>query len=202
MILYRILDRDIHKMKTGGAIPLMLETSALPEFVPAIVSGSRGQFLVVERLADGNKLRSGIFVYDSEKIDDVIPHMFSVAYELSVSREWQNVVTGRASIKRAFDYVADQFQGQPHVCLIPDSWDSTKIRKTFGVKNLSHNDLKYEKHCRLMYAKVPFPIFLSRPDMVGMHTQFVGTGKSSIILHNVMRGMSFCPDCGDESEFC
>lgn len=198
MILFRILDHDLHRSKKDDAHPLMIEIPALPEFVPAVVSGSRGQFLVSKKLTNDGKIRVGIFSRNSEKMDGLITEMFSVAFELSNSNEWPNVMTGKASVKRAFNYISGQFDGQPHVCLVPESWSTTRVRKVFGCKNLSSNDFKYRDYCRLVYAKVSFPIFLSRPDMVGMYTQFLGD-KSAIVLHNVKRGISFCPDFGDKN---
>ncbi len=80
---------------------------------------------------------------------------------------------------------------QPHVCLVPSSWSEKKASSFFG-KDYVPSERKLGKCCRVVFHDVPMPTFFSRPDMVGMYTQFMN-GGSAIILHNVGLGMAFCP---------
>jgi len=84
-------------------------------------------------------------------------------------------------------------EAQPHVCLIPESWSQNKIREFFGN---NYDGRKYKKICHVVLSKVIMPTFCSRPDMVGLYTQFMG-GKSGIILHNIKAGIAFCAPSGD-----
>lgn len=192
MILLRILDHDLHRSKQGAsAIPYMVEIPALPGFVPAIISNTHAKFVIARKLYEGNKIRVGVFDYDSEKLDDLILDMFSAAYELSRDEKWPNVFTGGGAPARAVKYVGEQSGmgvAQPHVCLVPQIWSSTKLNKFFGKE---FDGKKYKKYCRIVSAKVAFPVFCSRPDMVGMYTQFLG-GGAGFLLHNVKSGLAFC----------
>jgi hypothetical protein len=167
----------------------MVEVPARPEFLPAIVSSTRGKFLVSRRLTNDGKINVGVFDYDSEKVDELIPSMMAAACELSMKEKWNNVFGPRA-IKTAFEYVSKQshLPAQPHVCVVPSSWSDTKFEKTFGMKNTGS---RYQKYCNMVRVDIPFVVFLSKPDMVGLYTHFLN-GPASILLHNVRRGMSFC----------
>lgn len=180
---------------------LMEEVPALPGFVPAIISNTTGKFLVSRKLKDGARIRVGVFSWDSDRIDDLVQPMVSEAMKLSSDEEWSNVFIGPGSIKRAFDYVRKEsgMEGQPHACLTPSSWTTNRTRKVFGAKNLDEHSRKYKKYCHLIPSSTTVPVFLSRPDMVGMYTQYLG-GRSSILLHNVRRGMAFCPDFDESSK--
>ncbi len=196
MILLKILDHDLHRSRKGAdAVPLWLETPAKPGFLPAVVSSSRGQFLVSRRLTKDGRLRSGIFEYNSDKIDGVLGDMVSAAHGLSVAEKWENSFSGKGAAKSAFSYVqrAAGVSSQPHACLYPGSWSAPDLAKFLG----KDSDVAgvFMKVCRLHSCGVPFPVFLSRPDFVGMYTQFVG-GRSSVVLHNVKSGMAFCPPAG------
>ena len=175
----------------------MVEIPASPDFLPALVSNARGKFLTARRLRDSGHIRVGVFPYDSDRLDDLVPVMMDAAYELSRDEGWDNVFDGRAPARSAYNYVNDQVPTalQPHVCVIPVTWSIGETRKFFGKKNLDVKEKKYRERCRLVPAKVVMPVFLSRPDMVGMYTQFMG-GSTSILLHNVRRGMAFCPPVG------
>jgi hypothetical protein len=194
MILLKILEHDLHRAREQGLVPLLIEVPAIPDFLPALVSSSRGQFLVSRRLTGTGHVRVGVFSYDSDRVDDVLLSMTNAAYELSRDEGWPNVMSGRGPARAGFDYIREQCPtpGQPHVCLTPQSWTQTESSRFFGARNLDANRRKYRKHCRIVPAKVAMPTFLSRPDMVGMYTQFMG-GRTSILLHNVRRGMAFCP---------
>jgi hypothetical protein len=197
MILLRLLDHDLHRTRQSiQAIPLWIETPARPGFVPAVISRSTMEdpetgFLVSRRLTQDGKLRSGVFKYDSDRIDDIIGGLVLAAYKLSLEEKWPNIFRGKSQLKQAFEYVqrAGGMKSQPHMCLVPEGQEVSKFNKAAG------KDLKegvYRKVCRVVPCKVAFPVFCSRPDFVGMYTQFVG-GRSSIILHNVRNGLSFCP---------
>jgi hypothetical protein len=195
MILLHLLDHDLHRSRKTSAAPLMLETPAKPGFVPAIISGSGMDiedrcFLIARKLTKENKIRSGVFRYDSDKIDDVIGHLMVAALGLSEIEKWPNIFPGK-QIKPAFDYVqkAGGLKSQPHLCLIPEGRTLTSYDKTAGKE--FEKDI-YRKMCRVMPCKVSFPVFCSRPDFVGMYTQFMG-GHSSILLHNIKNSLSFCP---------
>jgi hypothetical protein len=196
MILLKILEHDLHRSRKTGAVPLMIEVPARPEFLPALVSNARGEFLTSRKLMSTGHIRVGIFSYDSDRVDDVLLAMTNAAYELSRDEGWKNIMTGRGVARSAFNYIRDQATlGQPHVCLVPNSWAKSAVRKFFGPKNLDERKRKYRKYCHIVSSKVVMPVFLSRPDMVGMYTQFMG-GSTSILLHNVRRGMAFCPPEG------
>jgi len=192
VILLKLLDHDLHRSKKGlDAIPLWLETPAKPGFLPAVVSSSRGQFLVSKKLTKDGRLRSGVFEHDSDRIDEVIERMVSAAYSLSRDEKWGNVFSGRSAARSAFSYVQSSSgtSTQPHLCLIPDSLTPEAVASLMGD---GLNAGVFQKVCRVHACKVPLPTFFSRPDFVGMYTQFVG-GRSSIVLHNVRNGLAFCP---------
>lgn len=209
MILHRILDHDLHMARgqAANAYPYQLETQGRPGWFPLIVSGlSWDKYLVAQRIHPGGKIMSGIFRYDPDRIDDVIMPLFMAAYELSVSQNWRNINPDPLT---SFRYIqkSSGSEIQPHVVLIPEGWSRTKLfrwggREQFaeraivkGKKSKSNRNIPhiiYRRICRVVHAKVVMPIFLSQPDYVGTYTQITG-GLSSIILHNVRRGISFCP---------
>ena len=195
MILLRILEHDLHRAKRGlNASPYMIEVPARPAFVPAVISNTRGKFIVSRKLTEGDRIRVGIFEYNADRLDETIDTMFDVAYSLSRDEKWGNIFMGNGATtaKAAFDYIGDHsgMPGvQPHACLIPESWSHTKTGKFFGAKN--YDGRKYKRICHVALARVTFPVFCSRPDMVGMYTQFMG-GKSGILLHNIKEGLAFC----------
>jgi hypothetical protein len=197
MILLRLLDHDLHRSRASvQAVPLWIETPAKPAFVPAVISGSgmdnpEKRFLVARKLTKDGKLRSGVFKYDSDRVDELIIDMMKFAYDLSVQENWPNIFRGKKSLGAAFDYVqkAAGVTSQPHMVLVPEGPAIAAFNKSAG-KDLA--DSVYRKVCRVTPLKVGFPIFCSRPDYVGMYTQFVG-GRSSILMHNIRNGLSFCP---------
>jgi hypothetical protein len=197
MILLRILEHDLHRSRDANSVPLMISTPVPPKSVPAIVSDTRGRFIAIRKMRqEGNFIASGVFEYDSDRVDDVVSDLFDAAYVLSCEDKLGNTFSGKDAPKRAFNYIkrSSGIPGQPHVCLVPESWKETKIKQFFGVKNLE-NVRKYQKFCRIVSTKVSIPVFCSRPDMVGMYTQFLG-GKTSIILHNVKLGLAFVVPTG------
>ena len=209
MILLRLLDHDLHRSRANiQAVPLWIETPAKPAFVPAVISGSgmdvpEKRFLVSRKLTKDGKLRSGVFKYDSDRVDDLIGDMMLAAYELSVQENWPNIFRskggwkpskanrGKGQLATAFDYIqkAAGVTSQPHLVLVPEGEALVAFNKAAG-KDLV--DGVYMKSCRVTPSKVKFPVFCSRPDYVGMYTQFVG-GRSSILMHNIRNGLAFCP---------
>ncbi len=195
MILLRMLDHDMHVSKRDS-VPLWIETPAKPGFLPALVSSSTGSFLTSRRLTSENRIRSGVFKHDSDKLDMLVPIVVSSALELSKSEKWPNICK---NVESAFEYIRREsgFDTLPHMCLIPDKFDDKKITKIFGrdkITDLSGGDNinipVYNKVCRVCYCDVSNITFLSRPDFVGLYTQFQN-GSCSILLHNVKKGMSF-----------
>jgi hypothetical protein len=187
-LLLKILDHDMHRSKKESVVPLMIEVPALQEFVPAIVSNNEGKFLVARKLTNENRIRVGVFKSDPDKVDNYIPALFTAARELSIEEKWCNRFK---TVKDGFKYVEKEsyMPAQPHVCFVPSSFSFEKISKMFGIKE-NTGVLKYNKFCRIIFSELPFIMFLSRPDMVGLYTHFLD-GPAAIVLHNVKRGISF-----------
>lgn len=205
------METDIHRSREGVvASPLFLETPANPAFFPAIVSDSRGKMVVRPTittpnqilvrhgldskkniLATGDGVISGIFSHDPDRLDDFLDPIFQAALSLSRDQKWPNIFPGRRPTK-AFEYVRQNsgMKTQPHVCLVPSEWEDRDIKKWMGLSNYDGD--KYRGVSRVVRAKIKFPVFCSRPDMVGIFTQFLG-GKSSVVVHNVKLGLGLCP---------
>lgn len=188
MLMLKILENDLHRSHSATATPYMVEIPASPAFLPAIVSSTRGKFLVSRNLTPEGRIKVGVFESNPDKIDDFIPAMLTAALELSRSEGWRNVF-GPKAVKTAFEYVRSEshLPVQPHVCIVPTSWDEDKVSKTLGLKGSK----KYQKYCHVIHADVPFIAFLSKPEMVGLYTHFLG-GPAALLLHNVRRGIAFC----------
>ena len=205
MILLRLLDHDLHMSRDASkTIPLWIETPANEGFLPAVVSlTTPGNFGIARHLF-GGRIRSGVFAYDSDRLDEVIPIMLRSALGLSRSEGYPNLFKDP---RGAFAYIQKQtgVTSQPHAVIVPDSWSDERVEK-WGGKDLvkkSSTDVvgsvdihaspyTFGKTCRVVRYAADCPVFFSRPDFVGMYTQFVG-GKTSIVLHNVKSGLSFCP---------
>lgn len=193
MILLQILDNDLHRYKRGteGTI-FWIETPAKPSFLPAVISLSTPKFSVTRKITNGS-IRSGVFNYDQDRLDEIIPDLMSAAYSLSVSEKWDNI---HSKAEDAFNWLQQKSgtTSQPHCVLIPNKWSQSKLEKWFGKSHLTNDVSKnipvYRSVCRVYQCGVDFPIFLSRPDFVGMYTQILG-GRSSILLHNIKQGMAF-----------
>jgi hypothetical protein len=226
MILSKVLEYDLHRSRVPGAIPQFVHMPAPPSFLPALISNSRGKFVVTRQLYFGNNDRyfipkngspeirnghglvldaptdekqlqqlylvSAVFSHDSDRIDDVVPDMFDAAYDLSVEDGMPNVFSGPKCAMKAFSYVqkSSGMKIQPHVCLVPESWSPDEVSAFFG-DGYDPEKRRFHKYCRSIGSKVRRPVFLSRPDMVGLYTQFMG-GGASIVLSNVRLGMAFC----------
>lgn len=187
MILTRLLEHDLHRAKAGvEAVPLILETPAKSNFVPALVSTiDSGRFLVTRRLTKDGKLRSAVFKHDPDKIDDILRPLIDAAYSMSEEEKFPNRFSKPAA---AFNYVFETSGtgAHPHILLIPET-EGTVLEKWLGKE---YDGRTYKKICRVVSADVTVPVFFSRPDFVGLYTQFLG-GRSSIALHNVGRGLAF-----------
>jgi hypothetical protein len=220
MLLTELLDHDLHRSRGGTPIPLMLEVPVSKESFPAVVSGTRGKFLISKGPQESGLAGVGVFDCDSDKLDAVIGPMLSVAFGLSVGGShtvlervkrrvrgkmvgvpiektvqgtFKNSFTGKGAAKKAFEYVQENsgLKFQPHACLVPTSWDEKAAKVFFGIE-YDPGERKFAKCCRVIFHDVPMPVFFSRPDMVGMYTQFMN-GGAAILLHNVELGLAFCP---------
>lgn len=212
MILHHILEHDLHRSKKDSAIPYLTEIPFQVSFFPAIYSSTKGNFLVARNLTkavhtkdgvriahqSGKKgpLTVGVFAYDPDRIDDLIPSMMDAAYKLSVDDRLGNIFIDP---QKAFLHIQKQsgLPFFPHICLIPTSWTETKIKSFFGRKNLrfvgkkdDHVKCRFMEFCKVIPTSVTIPVFLSKPEMVGMYTQYVG-GDSCIVIHNVKSGLAF-----------
>ena len=192
MLILKILENDLHRSRNNSAVPLIVEIPARPEFLPALVSNSTGKFLVSRRLTQEGRIRVGVFPHDSDRMDELIAPMLTAALELSKAEKWGNVFDA-GNVSAAFRYIKAEshLPVQPHVCIVPSSWDQGLIMKTFKLKMVEGGLAKYRKFCHVVQTDVPFVAFLSKPDMVGMYTHFL-SGPAALLLHNVRRGMSFC----------
>jgi hypothetical protein len=216
MILLQILEHDLHRQRIARpeAKVFWIETPAKSQFLPAVVSSVRpDKFLVTKKLVNGTHLRSGVFKYDSDRLDETIGPLFEAAYELSVNQKWNNILS---SPQEAFVYVqkASGTTSQPHALLVPNSWTQSELSRWAGKTQLSQAAILaeggkvqlpkagkettatlYKGICKVHRCNVVVPTFLSRPDFVGMYTQIVG-GQTSLVLHNVRHGIAFCPRRG------
>jgi len=189
MLMLKILENDLHRSRNSSATPLIVEVPARPEFLPALVSNSAGKFLVSRKLTQEGRIRVGVFPHDSEKIDEKIPAMLEAALALSKAEGWNNVFP-LSDVKSAFKYVKieSHMPVQPHVCMVPSSWTQTRAAKALSLKN---DAMKYQRYCHVVSVDISFIAFLSKPEMVGLYTHFLG-GPAALLLHNVKRGMAFC----------
>lgn len=220
MLLTELLDHDLHRSRGGAPIPYMIEVPVPKEAFPVVVSGTRGQFIVARKSRPNDMAGVGVFDFDSEKLDSLIGPLVAAAHSLSegslsdstektvvrsfgkdapghravkVPGTFANSFSGPEAARRAFDYLRENsgLKAQPHACLVPDSWDEKKVSSFFG-KEYDRGRRKFRECCRVVSHDVPMPVFFSRPDMVGMYTQFMG-GGAALLLHNVELGMAFCP---------
>lgn len=220
MLLTELLDHDLHRSRGGTPIPLMIEVPVPKDCFPAVVSGTRGKFLISRGPRESGLAGVGVFDFDSEKLDSLLGPMISTALTLSVGSSYrtlekftrrlrgkdvvksvpkavpgsyENVFVGPSAADAAFDFLrkSSGLKAQPHVCLVPSSWDEKRVSSFFG-KDYAPSERRFRECCRVIPHDVPIPTFFSRPDMVGMYTQFMG-GGAAILLHNVGLGMAFCP---------
>jgi len=220
VLLTELLDHDLHRSRGGTPVPFMIEVPVPKDSFPAVVSSTRGRFLVSRRPREGGLAGVGVFDHDSDKLDSVIGPMLSVAHSLSdgqirtglqrvrrrvrgrdvmvpvetrVPGSFKNSFAGPGAAKRAFDHIQSSsgLKFQPHFCLVPSSWNMEAAGSFFG-GGLDVSKRRFMGCCKVAFHDVPMPVFFSRPDMVGMYTQFMN-GGAAIILHNVEFGLAFCP---------
>lgn len=194
MILIKITDHDLFRSKENEkVIPLYEEIAFSSDKLPALISSTKGEFLVSRKIFPGNVIRTGVFDYDSDKVDNILEKFYVAGLALSLEEKWDNVFSGKNAAQNAFNYIkrSSGLVGQPHVCLYPSSWIEDDIFTFFSKKKVDMNKRKYNKYCELVPSRVAYPVFVSRPDMVGLYTQYVG-GKSSLVFHNVKLGVAFC----------
>ncbi len=193
MISHKIFDVDLHRVENKKLF--MLESPANNEFLPSIVSSiAPNKFLTIRRLHPGNFIRSGIFEYDSDRLDEILSPLFKHAYELSLSENFSNI---HKTFSEAHDYIKkySSVKGYPAYCLVPDGFDVSKIENvtipsyTSEEKNLSSLPI-YSDNCKIVHCSVDRPVFLSKPDYVGLLTSFMGRSYS-LLMHNVELGVSF-----------
>lgn len=190
MLILKILDHDLHRSREQGAIPMAILVPDAKAHSPVLVSSTRGKFLVRRKLFQGCH-PCGVFKYDSDRLDEVIANVTEAGLQLSLDEKWPNVFTKPGP---AFDYIRERAgtAGQPHACAVPADWDDVKLKRWFGKGfEVTGGLVTYRKTCRVYRCNTKVPTFFSRPDYVGLLTQVAG-GNSSILLHNVRNGMSFC----------
>ncbi len=193
MILHRLLEHDMHHSRQSDVNPLIIETPAKTEFLPAVVSTSDwGRFLISRRLTKENRLRSAVFKNDSDRSDELLKPLIAAALKLSIEEKYENIFQDYAAAFN-FIYKSSGTGFHPHILLIPKKWRSGKFNKLVPKDDVTEGDSVfplYKKICKVIPAPVDIPVFFSRPDFVGMYTQFLGN-KGSLILHNVRKGMAF-----------
>ncbi len=182
-ILASILELDYHKTKNPDSRGLILETPARIEFLPAIISSTTAsKFLTSTRLTSEGRIRSGIFK-SQENLDVYLVPLIDAAYKLSISQSWGNI------------FESDE----PAVAYIKASADLDESPFTFLVKSghgISSGDTegtsvsKKYLGARLVEWDQNYSVVFSRPDLVGLLTQF-SNSHASILLHNVRLGMAF-----------
>jgi hypothetical protein len=191
-ILNSILAYDLHKKKgEDQGVPMMLEIPAKNNFIPSIVSSTElGRFLVSTKLTGSSMIRTGLFSSNITDLDKTIYPLFNMAYDLCKRENFQNIFSNP---KDSFNYIrkSSGLKNQPHCVLIPSSMKN--VNKIFGKENIIEKNYSsfYNDVCKIVHCKIGKIIFLSNPEYVGMHTRF-SSGSSSIILHNLRLGISFC----------
>lgn len=204
VIVEEIFDVDsASPMQKISTLSFMIETPSLPNFIPAVVSTTRGNFIHVNKLYEGKKIRSGIFSHPHSRIDEMIGSIFLSCFELSEKMEYENIFSNPLD---AFDHVkkSSGSEYQPHILLIPSTWDEDKLlywstdnltRKEVGDGEINIFPYKFKDFCNIKYCSVHIPVFLSRPDFVGLYYSFT-ENLNSVVLHNIEFGMAFCKDDG------
>lgn len=190
MLILKILDHDMHRARgTSVRMPHAIIVPDAVGHVPVLVSSTRGQFLVRRKLFQGGH-PCGVFPWDSDRMDDILGTMFSACLDLAREDKFPNIFK---TAKEAFDYIQQQSgtKVQPHACLVPETWTRAQLKKWGGKDLHTEGGIdSYKKTCRVYQCKTPMPVFCSRPDFVGLYTQFMGS-RASILIHNVRGGMAF-----------
>jgi len=201
MIIESILEVDsVSPTQKMSSNSFMVETPSLPSFVPSVISTTRGNFIVVSKMFEGNRIRSGVFSHPHSRIDEIIGPLFKACYDFSIKNGLENVFSDPSS---AFSHITESSgsEYQPHSVLIPSDWDHDKLVSWAGNDNLTIESggedsvdirpWKFRMICNIKYCNVDLPVFLSRPDFVGLYYFFAGD-LNSVVLHNLEFGMAFC----------
>lgn len=209
MLLTEILDHDLHRSRGGAVSAYAIHVPVPPDCFPAIVSNTRGDFVVSPGLNTETRLAAvGVFECNSDKLDSYVGPMLSAAFTLSsggsyfivkkkqkrkYKGRYKNSFSGPGAAQAALSHIRKNsgLKAQPHTCLVPSSWDAARASAFFG-EEFDPAKRRFSGCCRVVFHDVPMPTFFSRPDMVGMYTQFLG-GGAAVILHNVELGLAFCP---------
>lgn len=212
MILLNVLNHDLKRSKGSHKVAHLYEVPVDVSSLPALVSGPRGQFIQAKHptrltFTDGGikiskddrpepSLVTATFNHDPDRMDEILGPLVMAAYELSVGSKFPNRFN---SPSLGFDYVKEHSHPhliQPHVCLVPSSWKEKDVRSRFDAdlkfsgKKGDSVKCKYREYCRVIPAPVHLPVFMSKPETMGLYTQFMG-GTSSVALYNIAKGMAF-----------
>lgn len=192
MLLLKILHHDLHRSRKPGASPFAIIVPDNVGHSPVLVSTTRGEFVVRRKLVQGGH-PCGCFEWDSDRLDDLIGKIVQASYDLSLNEGWSNIFQS-ASEAHAYIRRTSGTTMLPANCLIPKDWTDADLEDWAGGKrHLSRTNIGefYKGKCRLNRCNTEIPVFLSRPDYVGLYTAMAG-GLSSILLHNVKNAMAFC----------
>jgi hypothetical protein len=193
MLILKILHHDLHRSRKPDASPFAIVVPDNVGYSPVLVSSTRGEFIVRRKLVQGGH-PCGVFPHDPDRLDEIIGKMVQAAYDLSVAEEWPNVLPTADEAHRYIRKTSGT-TALPANCLIPKSWTDADLDAWAGnEKDLTRTKTGeiYRKNCRLHRCNTEIPVFLSRPDFVGLFTSMLG-GLSSVLLHNVKNSMAFCP---------
>lgn len=195
MILESIL--DTYMMGTGDDRDFMWVEMTLPsEFFPSLISSTRGTFLVTRHQHPGGMIRVGVFS-PKGPLDTHLPALMDRALQFSKSDGFKNIFSDPSE---AFHHVRSRSEEEtcPRYLLVPEKWTAKKISTFFGKNNISTEDKLdigdpvtwYSKTCKVLPAEVTYPVFVSKPDFVGVMNVFAN-GSRSILLHNVSNSLAF-----------
>lgn len=186
---HKILDHDLHRSKIDGEKRIfILEVPGRKEFLPCVVSTSdKGRFIENNSITNDNRIRTGVFEGSEEALDEILPNLFTKAYEISKIRNYSNIF---GNPNQCCEYLKDTsgYKNIPNICFLPSEWSNGKLKSLF--KSISLEEGTLFKGCKYVLCDVKFGVFLSRPDFVGLYTR-LPNNQNSIILHNIELGMSF-----------
>lgn len=193
-VLRKILENDLHRSKsTVSARPLILDIPCNESFIPSVISSSsHDKFLVSKKIAKNNGIsyiRTGVFKHEFEKIDDVITNLFMKAYEVSVEYGYANVFTSVDKAKKRIKKCSCD-DAQPHIALIPKNLTDARLKSLFRGVKVTDKAVLHGTCSLIKCHDMDKIMFLSKPEYVGMYTQFLGD-FASIILHNIELGIAF-----------
>lgn len=191
MILMKILENDLHRSSRPSV--LYVEVPCKPDWLPIVVSTTRGKFVPVNRLREGSMAWAGAFEYDSSKFDQLIQPLFECAFSMSQSGVFKNIFSDPDA---AYSHVQESHDSkvEPPYLLVPDTITDKALRKLLGPKNVKGTEQKftYKTKTSVFRCNIKYPVFLTVPTHVGIHIRTLGK-FSSILLHNVGLSMAFFP---------